>query len=155
MTFSRKNSARIVVAVALAFLLGQAVTQPLLYVTQLYIFTDEVSLVGIIDGLWTSGEKSLAALILVIGVIAPFAKCFMLAFSELKPRTKQAHFFKLLNVFSSLDAFVVALTIFYVKMSGLSTAETRIGLIWLIAFILLSKVAEFVFVRQHHRSSQD
>lgn len=150
MTFSAKDWLRVSCAGLLAVLLWQAITQPLLYVTQLYIFSDEISLVGIIKGLWNSEERPLASLIFAIGIAAPFGKCLMLAISRLPAAKFETHLFGVLNIFSSLDAFIVALTIFYVKMSGLSSAQTRAGVLWLIGFIILSKLAEFAFVGRSH-----
>ncbi len=155
MTFSAKDWLRITTAGLLALLLWQAITQPLLYVTQLYIFSDEISLIGIIKGLWQGEERPLATLIFGIGIAAPFGKCVMLASSRLPEGRIDTHMFGVLNIFSSLDAFIVALTIFYVKMSGLSSAETREGVLWLIAFIILSKLAEFVFAGRSQKEERD
>lgn len=151
MTFSAKDGIRIVTAIALGYALWQAVTLPLLDVTQLYIFSDEISLIGIISGLWDGAERPLAALILLIGVIAPFGKCLMLGLFRLPHGSAKANIFAVLNIFSSLDAFIIALTIFFVKISGLSTAETREGVVWLIGFVLVSKVAEYAFVNSQHK----
>ncbi|MGB0921200.1 MAG: paraquat-inducible protein A [Alphaproteobacteria bacterium] len=140
-----------IVALTLGYVLWQAVSLPLMHVRQFYIFTDTISLIAIIDALRENGDVGLAALILGIGILAPFGKCALLAVLPAAKSGPQAKWlrtaFHFLNSFSALDAFLVALTVFFVKVSGLSTIELREGASWLVAFVVGSKAAGFVFAR--------
>ncbi len=147
MSVTPRAIAATLVALTLAFVLWQAISLPLMHVRQFYVFTDTISLIGIIEALRDNGDVGLAALILGIGILAPFGKCALLA---VLPYTKGRLFktaFHFLNSFSALDAFLVALTVFFVKVSGLSTIELREGASWLIAFVVGSKAAGFAFAR--------
>lgn len=142
-----KTLAAVLTGAALAYVLWQAISLPLMHVRQFYVFTDTVSLFGIINGLNENGDTGLAALIVGIGIVAPLGKCALLACMPLLNTPLWKQIFHFINSFSAMDAFLVALTVFFVKVSGLSTIELREGASWLIAFVIGSKAAGYAFTR--------
>ena len=141
-------TARAMAAITLLVLLAAAVTQPLLHVTQFYFFEDDISLASVIVTLFENEDAALGALILTIGVIMPALKSLSILLLDFS-RPLARKLFSVLNIFSSLDAFLIALTVFFVKISGLSTATTQQGMGFLIAFIVLSKVTEIALLRKY------
>lgn len=123
----------LLIAVATA-LLAFGVVAPLMRVSKLLIFTDQVSLLNIIVSLFRKGDWFLALVVLAFSVVFPAAKLFAAsyvwggcnAFSD-----KVGHTLGLLDWigrWSMLDVLVAALVVFSVKASGLANAVPEPGL---------------------------
>jgi len=137
---------RLIAGLGLAGLLACAVFLPLMEVRTLWVFKDEVTLIMVAWTLMTENDFVLGLLILLLGIMAPFGKCALLAFHELAPGTRMRRVFEALNIFSSLDAFLIALAIFLMKMAEVSKPEIMEGMGFLVAFIVGSKLAEFALL---------
>ncbi len=137
---------RMATGLGLALLLAGAVFLPLMEVRTLWVFKDEVTLIMVAWTLMTENDFVLGLLILLLGIIAPFGKCALLALHDLAPGSHMRRVFQALNVFSSLDAFLIALAIFLMKMAEVSKPEIQNGMGFLIAFIVASKIAEIALL---------
>lgn len=142
----RTRLTRTLTAAFLALMLLGAVALPLLEVRTLWLFKDNVTLANVVWTLMTENDFALGLLILLLGIVAPFGKCALLAAHDLTPGSKARRVFQALNVFSSLDAFLIALTIFLMKMAEVSKPQIEIGMAFLIVFIVASKLAEIALL---------
>ncbi|WP_337918486.1 paraquat-inducible protein A [Pseudaminobacter soli (ex Zhang et al. 2022)] len=119
---------------AATFSFACGIILPLIQVERLLLFTDEASLIGIVAGLWRTGDRPLAALIGLFSLVFPAIKLLLLhiaAYSK-PPRPAIPGWLRALSNWSMLDVLLVALVIFTAKTSGLATAATKPGL-WFFA----------------------
>ena len=136
-------------AATVCFTLG--ISQPLLRVERLFVFSDEPSLIAIIVGLWTEGDMALSALIALFSAFLPAVKLVLLHLA-----TFDRHYGTIgigawlfaLSRWSMLDVLLVALVVFAAKTSGLATAFTLPGLWFFAASVLLTAVAS-ALLRRH------
>jgi len=130
----------VLLTATLCFPLG--VVLPLVTVERLLIFTDEPSLVGIVGGLWNSGDFLLAALIALFSLIFPTVKLAFLHNAAYREGAVQfPSWLKVLSNWSMLDVVLVALVIFAAKTSGLATAFAKPGLWFFAVSVLLTAFA--------------
>jgi paraquat-inducible protein A len=125
---------------AATFSFACGIILPLIQIERLLFFTDEPSLIGIIAGLWSTGDRPLAALIALFSVIFPALKLLLLhiaAYSK-PPRPTVPGWLRALSNWSMLDVLLVALVIFAAKTSGLATAASKPGLWFFAASALLT-----------------
>lgn len=119
---------------AIAFGLG--VSLPLIQFEKLYFFTETPSLLGVVVGLWNSGDTGLAIVVGLFSLAFPVVKLFTVyeaAFGAGRfPAWAGA-----LSKWSMMDVLLVAILVFAAKTSGLATAISQPG-IW---FYALSTVA--------------
>lgn len=117
---------------------------PLVTVERLLIFTDEPSLVGMIHGLWISGELGLAAIITLFSLVLPTLKLAFLhlaAYRDGDIAVSYPAWLKALSKWSMLDVLLVALVIFAAKTSGLANAFAKPGLWFFAASVILTAAA--------------
>jgi paraquat-inducible protein A len=132
----------ILFAATLSLALGIAL--PLIRVERLFVFADEPSLVGIIQGLWHEGDWALAAIIALFSVVFPCLKLGLLhaaAYGGDGAEARIPAWFRALSNWSMLDVVLVALVIFAAKTSGLATAFTKPGLWFFAASAVLTATA--------------
>lgn len=127
-----------------AFLFGAGVTLPTVETKAFFLFPTTHSILGFTFELFGKGEVFLGGIILVFSVVFPCAK--LAALKRLyagPPRAVsrgELRRMERLSKWSMLDVFVVALTVFAVKTSGLGSALTLPGLYVFAAAVLLSMV---------------
>jgi paraquat-inducible protein A len=116
---------------AATFSLALGLVLPLISVERLFVFADEPSLLAIIAGLWTEGDRALSILIGMFSVAFPSLKLALLHLAAYGGKPWAARipgWFRMLSNWSMLDVVLVALVIFAAKTSGLATAVTKPGL---------------------------
>ncbi|MEZ5781676.1 MAG: paraquat-inducible protein A [Rhizobiaceae bacterium] len=126
---------------------GLGVTLPLLRVDRLYFFSDEPSLVGMVSGLWTSGDFLLATLVALFSIAFPAAKLMLLsvwAYAGQSAHDRIPTWFRALSNWSMLDVVLVALVIFAAKTSGFATAFTKPGLWFFTASVVLTVAVSYL-----------
>ena len=130
---------------------GLGVTLPLLRVDRLYFFSDEPSLVGMVSGLWTSGDFLLATLVALFSIVFPATKLMLLsvwAYAGQSAHDRIPAWFRALSNWSMLDVVLVALVIFAAKTSGVATAITKPGLWFFAASAVLTVAASWLAKRE-------
>lgn len=130
-----------IVLFAATFSLALGLVLPLISVERLFLFADEPSLVVMIAGLWSEGDRALAVVISLFSVAFPSLKLAMLHLAAYGGKAWAARipgWFRMLSNWSMLDVVLVALVIFAAKTSGLATAATKPGLWFFAASALLT-----------------
>lgn len=128
-------------------LLGLGVYLPLFEISRLFIFTDEVSILFAIIGLWNAEEYIIAVVIALFSIVFPLLKIDMAyrvlrRFSVDDHRTEKAlKRMEFLSKWSMVDVFVVAAVVFSAKASGVATAMTKPGIYLFAGSVLLSAAA--------------
>lgn len=131
----------------LCFALG--IVLPLIGVERLFVFTGEPSLLAMISGLWTEGDRALAAIVALFSVIFPAVKLLVLHMAAYGDKAGHIpRWFGALSKWSMLDVVLVALVIFAAKTSGLATAFTKAGLWFFAASAVLTAIASGMAKRQ-------
>jgi paraquat-inducible protein A len=115
---------------SLSFAIG--VTQPLMEVEKLYIFSSTPSLIDITAGLWSHGDRAIAVITALFSLVFPIAKLAVV---------HVAHWFQSVARWSMLDVLVVAIVIFAAKTSGLASAATKPGLWFFAISVVLTAIA--------------
>lgn len=134
-----------IVAAAVCLVLGLVL--PIVRLTRLYVWTNEHSMVSIVWALFREEEYFLCAIIFAFSVLLPIVKLvYLLAAASLTPSEHGARYRMLsrlewLGKWSMLDVLVLALTIFYVKSTGIAEAEAQLGIYFFTAAVLLTMVA--------------
>ncbi len=135
----------IILAASICLALG--VTQPVIKLTKLYVWTDEHSMASVIWALYRDGEYSLSLVILVFSILLPGLKLvYLLAaalatVARLPDLARIVHQLDWIGRWSMLDVLVLALTIFYVKSSGIADGVTLPGFYFFVASVFLTMIA--------------
>lgn len=135
----------IILAAGVCLALG--VTQPVIKLTKLYVWTDEHSMASVIWALYRDGEYSLSLVILVFSILLPGLKLvYLLAaalatVSRLPDLARIVRQLEWIGRWSMLDVLVLALTIFYVKSSGIADGVTLPGFYFFVASVFLTMIA--------------
>jgi paraquat-inducible protein A len=127
---------------SLSFAIG--VTQPLMEVEKLYIFSSTPSLIDITAGLWSHGDRAIAVITALFSLVFPVAKLAVVhvaAFPATHGTVALPHWFKSVARWSMLDVLVVAIVIFAAKTSGLASAATKPGLWFFAISVVLTAIA--------------
>ncbi len=129
--------------VAAGIFLYLGITQPIIQLTQFYYFSDAHSLASAVYALYLDREFLLAGVILVFSILLPCAKLFYLyVLAALSPAqlAAQRHVLRTLESvgkWSMHDVLVIALTIVYLKSSGLGDAVSQPGARYFAISVLL------------------
>ena len=135
----------IIMAAAVCLVLG--VTLPIVKLDQLYIFSDEHSLVSIVQALYQDNEIFLSAIIVIFSIFIPTLKLvYLLAAATISEnddagREQILKRMEWLGKWSMLDVLVLALIIFYAKSSGIADATSMPGLYLFTASVVLTMLA--------------
>jgi paraquat-inducible protein A len=119
------------VLLASAVSFGLGITLPLIRFEKLYFFSEAPSLLGVIRGLWLTGDMGLALLVAAFSLVFPLVKLFTLfeaAFGE----GRFPAWAGVLSKWSMMDVLLVAILVFAAKSSGLASAASQPG-IWFYA----------------------
>ncbi len=123
------------------------VTQPVMKLTHLSVWTNQHSIISVTQALYFSEQNFLAAIIFVFSVIFPGVKIFYLLTVVLLPPLmpqKRIRFFKYmdwLGRWSMMDVMILALMVFYINGSAISEAATLNGIYFFAVSVFLTMVA--------------
>ena len=129
--------------VAAGICLYHGVTEPIVKLTQMFVFSDTHSLSSAVVALYYDGEWFLATIILLFSMLMPTAKLlYLLALGSLPiDDLRQRHgWLKRLEWFgkwSMHDVLILSLTIVYLKAEGISRAASMPGVRWFAAAVIL------------------
>ncbi len=132
---------------AAATCLYLGLTEPIIKLTQLYMFSDEHSLVSAVQALYLDGEYALAAVIMVFSILMPSFKLlylFALAawpMARLSDRQQTLARIEWLGKWSMHDVLILALTIVYLRAEGVSQAASLPGVRWFALSVILIMLA--------------
>ena len=118
-----------------------SIFSPLLSISELYIFTNTVSIHSALITLLAEGERLLFSIILIFTIVLPSIKYTLLVIGGVKPNLLSSNRFKLLEAISKwamLDVFIVAVIVASVKLKLFASAETHYGLYLFVTAVLLS-----------------
>lgn len=138
----------ILFAATIAFALG--IVLPLIRLERLYFFAEEPSLVDMVGGLWTGGDKALAALVASFSIAFPLIKLGLLHIAShggAEAQAKVPGWVRGLSNWSMLDVVLVALVVFAAKTSGFADAVTRPGLWFFTLSVVLTATASALLKR--------
>lgn len=110
------------------FLFG--IFAPLIQVRHFYIFGSDISVYGLLVGLYRHGDWFLFGIILGFSLLFPLAKILLLGAAVNLPgnhRQGPLHWVALLGKWSMLDVFVVAVLVVSLKVRGLSEIMVQPG----------------------------
>jgi paraquat-inducible protein A len=114
-------------------LLVAGLTLPIIKTSRLWIFSDELSLVGVVRVLWIEHEFLLSIVVLVFSLVFPAAK-LLIAYALWRFAAVRAPRFdrllalvEFLGKWSLADVLIVALAIVVIKSSGLMDATIGLG----------------------------
>jgi paraquat-inducible protein A len=134
----------LVLAAAGCLYLG--LTQPIIKLTQLYMFSDEHSLVSAVQALYMDGEYALAAIIVIFSIVMPSCKlAYLFALSALPVGLADQHRtlvrLEWFGKWSMHDVLILALTIVYLRAEGVSQAASLPGVYWFAISVILIMLA--------------
>ena len=121
--------------------------RPFTEVTKLWIFQDEVSVIGGMVSLWEAGEFFLFAILFVFTVTFPAVKILALLAIWLVPGlTRESaqsmfRFVSNLGKWSMLDVFVVAILVLLLRSGSIAEIAIRDGVFLFTSSVLLTMVA--------------
>ncbi|MEM6616498.1 MAG: paraquat-inducible protein A [Pseudomonadota bacterium] len=139
------RASAIFTAILASILLFAGLTLPLMTVTSLYFFTDAPSLLSLVSRLWTSGEVALALIVAIFAVAFPIAKLATILAALVTGRF--GHFVKVFDVigkWSMLDVMIVAIAIVALKITGLQSISTELGLFAFIGCVILTGLSAWM-----------
>lgn len=136
----------------LAFLIalalwGAGVTLPVLHVTELFVFENEVTLVGVVQGLFAEDEAGIGTLVLVFTLLLPPAKLVLgyglwrFAAGDGKAARRGVALLDAIGKWTMLDVLILALVVVTLKSSWVADVETAPGLYFFAASALLAVAA--------------
>lgn len=127
---------------------------PLISITKVYVFRDEISLISILKTLWQQQELLLYLIILLFVIVVPICKFTLLIILGANPLIKSVYqraynFIEMIGKWAMLDVFVAAIIIVIIKLGVLTQAHTKVGLYLFVYSILASMVCT-----QLHKSKE-
>lgn len=118
---------------------------PLVTVSHLYVFENDIVLFQVPFVLGENGETALAAIVLLLGIVFPVLKTAIYIVAPQNPRL--AMWAGKFSPIAFFDIFMIALLIFVAKGAFASDASTAAGMYPLIFFACSSKLLELAFAR--------
>ena len=117
---------------------------PLLSVTKVYIFRDEISMTSILGTLLQEQEFFLFLVICSFVIIVPICKFALLVISSVNPGIatiykRTYHILEIVGKWAMLDVFIAAVIIVIIKLGVLTQAHTRVGL-YLFTYSIISSM---------------
>lgn len=131
---------RPLVLLAAAICFGLGISLPLVQFKKFYFLTETPSLIGVIAGLWRTGDTGLAAVVAAFSLVFPVVKMatvFEAAFGS----GRFPAWAGVLSKWSMMDVLLVAILIFAAKTSGLATAVSQPGIWFYAASTVLTAAA--------------
>ncbi|HMB77740.1 MAG TPA: paraquat-inducible protein A [Kiloniellaceae bacterium] len=120
---------------------------PVMTVETLFVFNDQISILGACFHLLEDGELPLFLIVLVFTVIFPATKLAFAFDAWVRLRRADAkllrslHWLESLGKWSMLDVFVIALLVVVVKLSSVSDVTVHLGLYVFALAVILSMVS--------------
>ena len=124
---------------------GAGLVLPLVTVSHLYVFSNEIVLFRVPLVLAENGEWLLASAVLLLGIVFPVVKTLAYAAAPFRP--KLALLAGQFAPVAFFDIFMIALLIFVAKGAFASDAVTAAGIYPLLLFACSSKLIEWAFAR--------
>ncbi len=118
-----------------------SIFSPLLSISQLYIFTNTITIYSALETLLVDDEWLLFWIILIFAIVLPTVKYIILISNVIKSSVPSSNSYKVLEAISKwamLDVFVVAVIVASVKLKLFAQAETHYGLYLFVIAVLLS-----------------
>ncbi len=153
----------LIITATVCLVLG--LTLPIIKLTRFYVWSDVHSLVTVVRELYYSGEYVLAAVIFVFSIVFPFFKLLYLltlySVLTIHPDHRNPWISRLsmAGKWSMLDVLVLALVIFYAKMTDLADAVSLPGIYFFAAAVILTMIAtaliENIAASVHKRNTAD
>jgi paraquat-inducible protein A len=119
---------------------GVGITLPILRFQKLYFFTDTPSLIGVVSGLWSTGDVALALVVAAFSIAFPMVKLFTL-YEAAFGQGRFPAWAGVLSKWSMMDVLLVAIIVFAAKTSGVAAAVTQPGLWFYAASTVLAAIA--------------
>lgn len=135
----------LIIAAGVCLYLG--ITEPIIKLTQLYVFSDEHSLVTAVQALYTDGEVFLATVVLIFSIVMPTLKLgYLLVLAclptrHLGDRHRTLQRLEWLGKWSMHDVLILSLTIVYLRAEGVSQAASMPGARYFAASVILIMIA--------------
>jgi len=123
---------------------------PLVTVSHLYLFDDDIVLFMVPVVLAENSEAVLALVVLLLGIVFPVLKTLVYFVAPYRPGL--AIVAGKFSPVSFFDIFMIALLIFVAKGAFASDASTAIGMYPLVFFACSSKALEWAFARSQGRA---
>lgn len=133
--------------VAAGICLYHGITEPIIKLTQMFVFSDTHSLASAVLALYYDGEYFLATIVLFFSMLMPIGKLiYLLALGSLPvEQLRQRHgWLRRLEWFgkwSMHDVLILSLTIVYLRAEGVSQAVSMPGVRWFAAAVILIMLA--------------
>lgn len=141
-----------------SFCFALGITLPLIAVDRLFVFSEEPSLVAIVSGLWTEGDRALAAVVALFSLVLPALKLLLLHAAAYDRNGTMGHLSGRLHAlarWSMLDVVLVAIVIFAAKTSGLATAISKPGLWFFAASVVFTAAVSAAVERDRKTGLSD
>lgn len=135
----------LIITATVCLVLG--LTLPIIKLTRFYVWSDVHSLITVVRELYYSGEIFLAGIVLVFSIIFPFFKLLYLltlyTILTIHPNDVSSWLKRLSHAgkWSMLDVLVLALIVFYAKMTDLADAVSLPGINFFAAAVILTMIA--------------
>lgn len=138
----------LIITATVCLVLG--LTLPIIKLTRFYVWSDVHSLVSVVRELYYSNEVILAAIIFIFSIVFPFLKLLYLLMlysllmiqpGEAGPWLRRMSY---VGKWSMLDVLVLALMIFYAKMTNLADAVSLPGIYFFALAVILTMIATAV-----------
>lgn len=135
--------------------------RPFTVVTKLWLFEDEVSVIGGMGALWRADEYFLFVVLGLFTLVFPAVKILALLTIWLAPglsRESAQRWFRFvshLGKWSMLDVFVVAILVILMRSGGVAQIATKDGLVLFTCAVLLTQIAAFRTARAAQSLEQD
>ncbi len=149
----------LIIAASICLVLG--LTLPIIRLTRFYIWTDVHSLASVVVELYSAREVLLASVICLFSIVFPFLKLlYLLALYSLRhvmPNQTARWLTRLswLGKWSMLDVLLLALLVFYAKVTNLADATSMPGIYLFVTSVIFTMIAtamiEFDGVERHSR----
>ncbi len=120
--------------VATAAILIAAWLLPLMTVTRFWLWSDHISIIGALKGLWSDREYFLLAILFLFSMLFPVVKlaAALWIWARVDARSDAARgavgWLQFLGKWSMLDVFVVALAVVSIKLSIVSNVGVHAGI---------------------------
>ena len=131
-----------------------SIFSPLLTMSELFIFSNTISIYSALFSLYKENEKLLFWIILIFAIVLPAIKYSLLVIGGLYIRANRNKSFVMLEAISKwamLDVFVIAIIIASIKLKMLASAQTQYGLYLFVAAVLLSMICAKIQERLLYR----
>ena len=136
-----------VVLAAGVVLFGLGITLPVMTVTELWLFDNEISIIGGIHHLWIADEALLAVVVAAFSIAFPVAKISLAWAIWHHARVSRPHFHLFLQLlvisgrWSMADVFIIATAIMIAKIAGFADATSEPGLYYFMGSLALITAA--------------